>query len=153
MASDNEIALDVKTPNPAPVPVFNAATPLLAAQDIQAGQTANQTGQTQLQMLNRKNAGEDIQFRNQLISNAAAHALDADSWDDAMRAAVQKGAPEAGQYIGRYTPLLQQRLFDAYSGAPAQGASGAGTAGDVYKRQAVRRWHCHIWFHRRWVWI
>ena len=129
MASDNEIALDVKTPNPAPVPVFNAATPLLAAQDIQAGQTANQTGQTQLQMLNRKNAGEDIQFRNQLISNAAAHALDADSWDDAMRAAVQKGAPEAGQYIGRYTPLLQQRLFDAYSGAPAQGASGAGTAG------------------------
>ena len=44
-----------------------------------------------------------------------------------MRAAVQRGAPEAGQYVGRYTPLLQQRLFDAYGGSGAPGAiTGAG---------------------------
>lgn len=99
-------------------PPFNPASPLLAAQALEQGQT-------QLQMLNRQNAGQDIQFRNQLVANAAAHALDADSWDSAMRDAVQKGAPEAAQYIGRYTPLLQQRLFGAYSAAPAQGAGGA----------------------------
>jgi hypothetical protein len=46
-----------------------------------------------------------------------------------MRAAVDKGAPEAQQYIGRYTPLLQQRLFDAYAGAPAGGAAAAGGPG------------------------
>jgi hypothetical protein len=79
-------------------------------------------------MLSRQNAGEDIQYRNQLVANAAAHALDSESWDAAMQTAVQKGAPEAAQYIGRYTPLLQQRLFGAYAGAPAQGANGAGAA-------------------------
>ena len=113
MAADQSIALDVK------VPVYDAATPLTNAQTILGNQT-------KLQMLNRENAGQDIQFRNQLIRNAAAHALDADSWDTAMRAAAQKGAPEASQYVGRYTPLLQQRLFDAYAGAPPQ-AQGAGT--------------------------
>ena len=128
--ADQEVALQVKTPNVPAVPVFNAATPLAQAQQIQAGQTSLQAGQTNLQMLNRQNAGQDISFRNQLISNAAAHALDADSWDAGMRAAAQQGAPEAAQYIGRYTPLLQQRLFGAYAGAPAQGAAG-GAAGGV----------------------
>ena len=129
MAGDNEIALQVKTPTPAPVPVFNAATPLAQAQVLQAGDTNLQTGQTNLAILNRQNAGQDIQYRNQLIADAAAHALDADSWDAAMRAAVQKGAPEAGQYVGRYTPLLQQRLFGAYAaGAPAGAAGASGGA-------------------------
>jgi hypothetical protein len=113
VADDQAIALKVT------VPQFNAATPLADAQTFQANQT-------KLQMLNRENSGQDIQFRSQLIRDAAAHALDAESWDAAMNAAVQRGAPEAAQYVGRYTPLLQQRLFDAYAGAApaAQGAAG-----------------------------
>jgi hypothetical protein len=125
VAADQSVALDVKTPAPPEVPTFNPASPLASAQDLLGNQT-------KLQMLNRQNAGEDIQFRNSLISNAAAHALDADSWDAAMRAAVQKGAPEAAQYVGRYTPLLQQRLFDAYTGsggAQGQGAAPAAATG------------------------
>jgi hypothetical protein len=125
VAADQSIALDVKTPAPPEVPTFNPASPLASAQDLLGNQT-------KLQMLNRENAGQDIQFRNSLISNAAAHALDADSWDAAMRAAVQKGAPEAAQYVGRYTPLLQQRLFDAYTGsggAQGQGAAPAAATG------------------------
>ena len=44
-----------------------------------------------------------------------------------MRAAAKKGAPEAAQYVGRYTPLLQQRLFDSYAGAaPSQQSAGGG---------------------------
>lgn len=125
---DNEVALQVKTPTPPSVPVFDAATPLADAQKLESNQTALQAGQTQLQMQNRQNAGEDIQFRSQLIRDAASHALDADSWDAAMRNAAAKGAPEAQQYIGRYTPLLQQRLFDAYAGQPPQGSAGAASA-------------------------
>lgn len=125
MAGDNEIALQVKSPAPPVIPTFNAASPLIDAQTIGDNQTKLDTGQTNLQILNRQNSEGDIQYRNQLISNAAAHALDSDSWDTAMRAAVQKGAPEAAQFVGRYTPLLQQRLFAAYAGAPAQGTPGA----------------------------
>jgi hypothetical protein len=125
---DNEVALQVKTPTPPSVPVFDAATPLADAQKLESNQTALQAGQTQLQMQNRQNAGEDIQFRSQLIRDAASHALDADSWDAAMRNAAAKGAPEAQQYIGRYTPLLQQRLFDAYAGQPPQGSASAASA-------------------------
>lgn len=111
--------LDVKTQGLPPAPSYAPSSALTDAQSILGNQT-------KLQMLNRENAGQDIQFRNQLVANAAAHALDADSWDSAMRAAAQKGAPEAAQYVGRYTPLLQQRLFQAYSGAP-QGAATAAT--------------------------
>jgi hypothetical protein len=121
VAGDQEVALDVKTPGLPPTPVFNPASPLLQAQAVQEGQT-------NLQMLNRQNAGQDIQFRNQLIANAAAHALDANSWDEAMTAAAQKGAPEAQQFVGRYTPLLQQRLFDAYSGGGGQGGAAPAAA-------------------------
>lgn len=119
--ADQSVALDVKT-LPLQTPISPLA-PLAQAQTYQTGQTQQQTAQTQLQMLNRQNSGQDITFRNQLIANAAAHALDADSWDAAMREAVDKGAPEAGQFIGRYTPLLQQRLFGAYAGGGGQGAA------------------------------
>lgn len=116
MAADQSIALDVK------VPSFDAATPLTNAQTILGNQT-------KLQILNRENSGQDIQFRSQLIRDAAAHALDADSWDKAMNAAAQRGAPEAAQYVGRYTPLLQQRLFDAYGGAAPQAQGAPASAG------------------------
>jgi hypothetical protein len=117
-----DIALQGNTTAPRPLD-FSLATPLEAANKIQ-------TGQTQLQMLNRQSTAQDMQLRNQLVANAAAHALDSDSWDTAMQAAVKQGAPEAAQYIGRYTPLLQQRLFESYSGAPPtpQGAT-PGTPG------------------------
>ena len=133
MAQDNEVALQVKTPD--------LSTPLLAATNYQIGQSNLQTAQqnrdidqTKLTMLNRVNQGEGIQFQNQLIRDAAAHALDSDSWDAAMRAAADKGAPAAAQYVGRYTPLLQQRLFESYAGAtpgssPTAATTGAAPAG------------------------
>lgn len=76
-------------------------------------------------MLQRQNSGEDLQFRNQLIANAAAHGLDSASFDAAMQDAVKRGAPEAGQFIHRYTPLLQQRLIGAYGAAPSGGGAAA----------------------------
>ncbi len=126
--ADQSIALLTQTPD---FSKFDPGTPLREAQTIQ-------TGQTQLQRLNRVNAGEDIQFRSQLIRDAAAHAQDPESWDNAMRAAAKRGAPEAAQYVGRYTPLLQQRLFESYAGAApgtgptaATGAAPAGGGGSV----------------------
>ena len=77
MPADQEVALDVRTPGlPATTP-YDPGTSLSNAQTLIGGQTSLAAGQTKLQMLNRENAGQDIQFRNQLISNAAAHALDA----------------------------------------------------------------------------
>lgn len=125
---DQEVALQVDTPKLPSAPLLDVASPLAAAQKLSANDTALQAGQTQLQMFNRQNAGEDIQLRSQLIRDAASHALDSDSWDAAMRNAAAKGAPEAQQYIGRYTPLLQQRLFQAYAGGGDAAAGGAGGA-------------------------
>ena len=46
-----------------------------------------------------------------------------------MQQAVKRGAPEAAQYVGRYTPLLQQRLFESYAGAaPGSGTTAATSA-------------------------
>jgi len=104
------------------IPDLNVATPLQAAVNYD-------TSQTKLQMLNRLNQGEDIQFSNQLIRDAAAHAQDPESWDAAMQQAAKRGAPEAAQYVGRYTPLLQQRLFESYAGAvPGAGTTAATSA-------------------------
>lgn len=120
MAADQSIALYTRTPD---FSTFNPATPLENANTIS-------TQQTQLQRLQRVNQGEDIQFRNQLIRDAAAHAQDPASWDAAMQQAAKRGAPEAQQYVGRYTPLLQQRLFESYAGATPGASPGAtGTTG------------------------
>ena len=125
--ADQSVALQVKDPD--------IASTLASAQTIEGNQTALQAGRANLEMLNRQNAGQDIQYRSQLIRDAAAHALDADSWDTAMNAAAQKGAPEAAQYVGRYTPLLQQRLFDAYGGAaPATAGTAAAWPGSPPRR-------------------
>lgn len=137
--ADQSIALYTRTPN---INV-DAYTPLSQATNLESGQigleqqqsnldtskVGLQSQQTQLQRLHRINQGEDIQSRNQLIRDAAAHAQDPESWDAAMKSAAAKGAPEAAQYVGRYTPLLQQRLFESYAGAsPGAGATGAGGA-------------------------
>lgn len=122
--ADQSIALQGRYPD------FSPVSTLQAANQFEAGQLANETSQTQLQRLQRVNQGEDIQARNQLIRDAAAHAQDAASWDAAMKAAAAKGAPEAQQYVGRYTPLLQQRLFESYAGAaPGQGPTGTASTG------------------------
>jgi hypothetical protein len=128
VAGDQEIALDVRTPNPAPVPTFNAATPLLQAQQLQAGQTANQTGQTQLQMLGRTSQLQDVAYQNQMIANAAAHGFDSDTWDAAFKDAASRGVPGAAQFVGRYNPVLQQRVLESFGAPPAQSATGAAGA-------------------------
>lgn len=122
--ADQSIALYTKTPD---FSGFNPATPLAQATALEAGQTQLETSRTQLERLQRINQGEDIQARNQLIRDAAAHAQDPESWDAAMRQAAAKGAPEAQQYVGRYTPLLQQRLFESYAGAQPGASPGAAT--------------------------
>ena len=81
--ADQEVALKTYTPD---FSTFNPATPLQSA-------TAFETGQTQLERLKRVNQGEDIQARNQLIRDAAAHAQDPESWDAAMRSAAAKSWP------------------------------------------------------------
>ena len=116
--ADQSIALYGRTPD---FGGFDAGSPLKEATQIE-------TGQTQLRMLNRVDKGQEIQARNQLIRDAAAHAQDPESWDAAMRQAAAKGAPEAQQYIGRYTPLLQQRLFESYAGGQPGASPGAAGA-------------------------
>lgn len=125
--ADQSVALDVRTPTVN----FDPASALQTATNYETGQSNLQLAQTRQQMLDRENTAQDLQARNQLIRDAAAHALDSDSWDAAMHRAAQSGAPEAAQYIGRYTPLLQQRLFDAYGGTAAStpGTTGAGANG------------------------
>jgi len=88
-----------------------------ARQKNVAGQQANTLGQMQL--------------RDALIGGAAARALDSDSWDQLMSEAVKNGAPEAAQFIGRYSPILAQRIAAAYGGGGAAGgaSSAAGGAG------------------------
>lgn len=71
------------------------------------------------------------QTKSQLLANAIATSPDADTWDAHMRE-VGKQFPEALQYVGRYSPVLQSRLAGVYGGqsdaAEAAGA-GAGSAG------------------------
>jgi hypothetical protein len=128
VAGDQEIALDVKTPGID----FNQASALQTAQGYQQGQQNLQKGQTQLQILQRQNAGEGIQFANQQIYNAAAHGIDSDAWDANFQDLVNKGVPGAEQFLHRYNPILQQRVLESY-GAPAEGtksqlATAAGPA-------------------------
>lgn len=130
--ADQDIALQVRTP---PVD-FNPVSSLEGAQTILGNQTKLQAAQSGLQMLNRQNAGEDIQFRNQLIANAAAHGFDSDSWNQQFRRAVAQGAPEAAQFIDHYSPITQQRVLAAYGAGPLQ-AVAAGGAGATSPLSAV----------------
>lgn len=57
------------------------------------------------------------QTKNQLLSNAISTSPDAATWDAHMRELSQQ-FPEAAQYIGRYSPVLQSRLLSVYSGQP-----------------------------------
>lgn len=69
------------------------------------------------------------QAKNSLLSDAIAKSTDAQSWDANMRKLSQQ-FPEATQYIGRYTPVLQSRLMSVYSGQPG-GAVGLPSEGGL----------------------
>jgi hypothetical protein len=117
MAEDQSIALDVKTPGVN----FDPASQLSAA-------TNYQLGQSQLQMLNRQNAAQKMQFENQQIANAAAHGIDSDAWDAGFQKLVDQGNTQAGQFLRRYSPIMQQRVLESYGVAPAPAAGAAGVA-------------------------
>lgn len=131
--ADQSVALQIKP--------FDAVTPLAAARDYQTAQISNEGSQLtnqynreanpiKLQSLNRANAVEDIQFRNQLMSSAFQRgSINSDAWDDEMQRAKDAGAPEAGQWIGRYPgPVQAARVAAAYTGAPSTGTAGAAGA-------------------------
>lgn len=50
-----------------------------------------------------------------LIATAASSADTPEKWDALMTAAVQNGAPEAKQFIGRFTPKLKEQVSASYS--------------------------------------
>jgi len=137
------VALDVEQPN------LDLVSPLARVAALKQQQVQTQEAQQQLEQeplraealrlanaaARQKNvAGQQantlgqMQLRDALIGGAAARALDSDSWDQLMSEAVKNGAPEAAQFIGRYNPILAQRIAAAYgkSGAAAPGAGGAG---------------------------
>jgi hypothetical protein len=107
--ADQSVALQIKTPD--------MATPLREAQDFEAGQTNLAAGQTKLQMLNRQNSAEEMQFNNQQIANAAARGIDSDAWDAQFQRLADQGVPGAEQFLKRYSPVLQQRVLDSYGAA------------------------------------
>lgn len=69
------------------------------------------------------------QAKNQLFSNALATATDSSSFDQSMRELASQGFPEAEQYIGRYSPVLQARLRSVYSGQDGSVGIPGDTAG------------------------
>lgn len=69
------------------------------------------------------------QAKNQLFSQAVATATDPDSWDENMKQLATQGFPEAQQYVGRYTPVLQQRLMGVFGGQQGSVGVSADTGG------------------------
>jgi hypothetical protein len=51
----------------------------------------------------------DLSDQIKTVADQAGQATDAESWDAAMKDA-SKSVPEAAQFVGRYSPLLQQRV-------------------------------------------
>lgn len=147
------VALDVDNPT------FDASTPLVAANQVTAGNITNQTNALALQnQVMQRNALLDyyksVRGGGQpaaatsplsavspsavtappptpamLISGAASKATDADSWDASMAGLQKQGVTEAGQFIGRYTPKLQQQVIGAYAPAPATPPANANIPG------------------------
>lgn len=74
-----------------------------------------------------KSALVRAQTKSALLADAISSATDAESWDNSMRRLSQQ-FPEAAQYVGRYTPILQSRLMGVFGGQ--QGAAKAAAGGD-----------------------
>ena len=132
-------------------PIESTQDTLQAAQGLQMGSLKLKAAQGDLEQQQMDLAAsreltplqvalKKAQAKNSLFSNAIATAPDADTWDANMRALADKGVPEAEQYIGRYSPVLQQRLQSVYGGqqqtpvgmstdAAGLDQAGAGTAG------------------------
>lgn len=88
-------------------------------QKTEAGAQALQSGALQLKAqetdLPIQAALKREQAKNSLLFNAISTAPDAATWDEHMRELADQ-FPEAGQYIGRYSPVLQSRLAAMYGG-------------------------------------
>lgn len=76
----------------------------------------------------QENDLRDVQLHDTLLGNAISTATDAQSWDEAMRNLSARGVKEARQYIGRYSPELQNSLSRIYGGGPASATGGSPTA-------------------------
>lgn len=118
-------------------PVDDYATDKTNAQKIQSNESllAKQQQELQLGQMKLDEAAAETplntalvkqQQKTSLLYNAIAKATDAQSFDTNMRS-ISEDVPEAQQYIGRYTPVLQSRLLGVY-GKPERpiGVSGAG---------------------------
>lgn len=80
----------------------------------------------------RSNQGKlsTIETGNAMIADAAAKISPSDpeaavKWDRAMKRAAANGAPDAEQFIGKYSPALQSRVALGYSAPTAAGSLGA----------------------------
>lgn len=127
MLGDSLLDAAIKTYQP-----VDPEADITGAQKIQANQSALQEQQLQLgeqqQEIPLKTALVKEQAKNSLLSNAIATSPDAATWDEHMRELAQK-FPEAEQYIGRYSPVLQSRLLSVYNGQPVPAIGQASDAG------------------------
>lgn len=141
------VALDVNNP------VMDIGAPLQEANQIQAGQLQNKTSALELQnqLMQRSALLDYYKSLNSpqtpaapnpatappptpamLISGAATTADTPEAWDAAMSKIAQSGVPEAGQFVGRFTPKLKEQVVASYgqppANAPASPLSAVGAA-------------------------
>lgn len=107
----------------------------LLEQQIAQGQQRTEMGGLELDAAREttplKAALTKAQLKNGLILGALSSASDAGSWDKNVDDLIAKGVPEAAQYRGRYSPILQQRLTSAYSGMNETGNIAEGKSKPV----------------------
>jgi hypothetical protein len=116
------------------------------------GNILSQTAQTQQTNITNQFLGEELGARNDLakmqndafrlqqsntaIRDAASKAEDADDFDERMRTLQAQGYPEAGQYIGKYTPKMRGRILSGFAAPGATlGGGGLGGAAPTTQRQ------------------
>jgi len=117
---------------------LDAAGAIETAQKIKSNESllAQQQQATEAGAINLKTLEDDAplkaalvkaQTKNSLLSNAIATSTDAATWDAHMRE-LSDEFPEAQQYVGRYTPVLQSKLLGVYGGQAAPVGAGASAA-------------------------
>lgn len=111
----------------------------LAPIQVENAQQQTEMNKYALQGEKQKAALEESAYNNAQIAAAAQKASAApdpeSAWDEAMQGLQDKGIPGATQFIGRYTPVLAERVSSAYSN-DAGGASGPATVAQK-ARQAI----------------
>lgn len=152
------VALDVNDNDFNIANPLEAANKLLQGQ-AQSGLTGAQTGLTQAQTAEAQARQEQMaaqlpatqaqtaltqaaakaaiqQTQDSLIARAASRVDPADpqaaaKWDSAMQGAVDAGATDAGQFIGKYNGALQQRVVQTFSAPNPLAAVAASTGGGL----------------------